>query len=324
MYKRLTILFFLIFIITSCATDNKVKKIDEKKEKVISYELNINEFPTRELIVNDVNFIGYINLKKARTIKLFKLINKYLNKNYFIAEADSLYFTISDIYKSQEFLLFLDDFNFDFEDVNTEKEQIFNKILFKTIKTDNQEFGAINFKNSSLYGDTALIKDLFSIYENKIDAFSEERYNIFLNSEFSKNNSDFKLFFIPNNDYKKILLDFSEKQTVFKPLIIDLNYIFLEVELQEGDILNINLTISKKDSINEFFTFLNTKLKLLLTLNGTPYSTLNTSEVMSTFDILKNIKINKVTENSILITISINEKNLEKYFRILSNFINKD
>ena len=40
-----------------------------------------------------------------------------------------------------------------------------------------------------------------------------------LNSDFLRAKADFKLFFLPNDEYRKILLDFSDRQPFLKLLV---------------------------------------------------------------------------------------------------------
>lgn len=323
MHKCLILIFFLI-ISVSCSSEKKFKKNNElphKKEVVNLYDLKIDDFPKKELILNDVNFIGYLDLRNFKNNSLFKGFLGVLEKSYFVDNSlNSLYFTVGDIYKSQEFLLFFKNYHIELNDHYFKKEQLANELLFKVGKTDNQEFGFVNFDNkSSVYGDTALIKELFNIYDKKVEAISNKRYDIFVNSNFLKSNADFKLFFMPNSEYVNLLFKFSEKQAFFKPFVSDLSYIFLEVELQGSNILNINLTISKKESVDNLFTFLNAQYKLLLTLNGTPYSVLNTKGILKNTGVFKTLKIEIQNKNSLKISIQINKT----YLKPLGKFLNK-
>lgn len=321
MYKVIIILIILVSL-ASCFGDKKLKKntILQKSKKIDLYNLNIDKFPRKELLLNDVNFIAYVNLKEIKRINFLKEFISILADKYFIRNIDSFYLTFNDIYKSQEFLLFLDKYQIKAENKTLEREKIAKKLLFKVKKTDNQEFGFINFENNtSLYGDIALIKELFNIHDKKVGSISEQRYNIFANSNFLKSNAEFKLFFMPNAEYRKMILEFSEKQALFEVFTVNLNYIFLEVKLQDDNMLKINLTISKKESINKLFTFLTLQHKLLLTLKGAPYSTLNTKEIMQDISLFKLLKINKIDDNSLLISITINHDNLKKYFNLIKS-----
>ncbi len=322
MYKLLAFLFLLIAFI-SCSSEKKLKRGDtlpQKQEKVTLYNLKINNFPEKDLILNDINFIGYLNLKILRNNELFDNFLNVLRKDYFIAgNLSDFYFTASDIYKSQEFLFFLDNYQISYNKKFISKKQIANKMLYTVNKTDNQEFGFINFENNAcIYGDTALIKELFNIYDKKTEPISDKRYEIFVDSGFLKSDTDIKLIFMPNSEYEKLLLEFSEKQPFFKLFLLNLNYVFLEVKLQRDNVLNVALTISKKESVAKLFVFLNTQHKLLLTLNGNPYSTLNSQDIFKNNEFFKSLKIEKQDENKLKISVKIKETDFGNLIKLLN------
>jgi hypothetical protein len=324
MYKFVA-LMFVIMMVFSC-NDKVVKKkdnsdanlINSNLEKVIQYDLEINKFPKKELIVNDINFIGYVNLDKMSDIHLFDSFTELIKEKYFLKNSESFYFTLSDIYKSQELLIFLSDFQFDLEESKFEKEKVLDKLLVKTLKTDNQEFGFINFKNDAIYGDTSLIKELFNIFDKKLEPISNERYELFTNSNFLKNNKIIKLIFTPNEDYRKIILEFSEKQPLLKEFIVGFNYLLFEFDLLKNNHFEISLTInSKPDSINSINKFLTNQKAILLTLDGTPDS----NKLYKNLDLLKNISIEKIDDNNLLIKLETEESGLKLYLKLLNKVL---
>ena len=123
---------------------------------------------------------------------------------------------------------------------------------------------------------------------------------------------------MPNSEYEKLLLEFSEKQPFFKLFLLNLNYVFLEVKLQGDNVLNVALTISKKESVAKLFVFLNTQYKLLLTLNGNPYSTLNSHDIFKNNELFKSLKIEKQDENKLKISVKIKETDFGNLIKLLN------
>jgi len=314
---KVLLLLVVFLLITSCSSKNKVNKKDKVKETNIkSYNLKLEDFPKQSLIVNDTNFIVYLDISKLNEVSSFKKPLKFLLENYYLNNVTELYLTASDIYKSQEFLFFIKNFQINLINKENKKEVLGNRELIKTVKTDNQQFAYINFDNSAIYGDDALVKELFHIYDNKVSAISSERYKLFTDSSFLKSKKALKLIFIPNKDYRDMLIKHFENQVILKPLFEDINYVLLELDINDAKSINISFVInSKKESIDLIFNFINTQKELLMTLNGSPYSNLDLNKVISSFDLLKNLKVNKINNESLEFFIKVQESDIKKYIK---------